>query len=68
MAKNVFFSKETMDGMEKICETGLGESAVNYGKGNFVLGAAVTVYYGLVAWTVYQAYGITKSLVKYFKT
>ena len=68
MAKNVFFSKETMDGMDKICEAGMGKPAVEYGKGNFLLGAAVTVYYGLVAYTAYQAYGITKSLVKYLKS
>ena len=68
MAKNVFFSEETMNGMDKICEAGMGEAAVKYGKGNFLLGAATTAYYGMVAYVAYQAYGITKSLVKYLKS
>ena len=67
MAKNVFFSEETMNGMDKIFEADMGEAAFKYGRGNFLLGAATTVYYGMVAYVAYQAYGITKSIVKYLK-
>ena len=67
MAKNVFFTEETMTGMDQIVKTELGRAAVNYGKGNFLLGAACTVAFGAFGWCAYETGKLAVNIVKYFK-
>lgn len=67
MAKSVFFTEETMNGMDQLVKTELGRAAVDYGKGNFLLGATTAVAFGAVGWCVVEAGKLAVSIVKYLK-
>lgn len=67
MAKNVFFTEETMAGMDQIVKTELGRAAVDYGKGNFLLGAASALAFGMFGWCAYETGKFAVNVVKYLK-
>ena len=68
MAKNVFFSEETMNGVNQLVEAGNGRTVVDYGKGNFLLGAYTAVTYGIFGWAVYEAVKTGVAMWKYLKS
>lgn len=68
MAKNVFFSEETMNEIGKLAETEHGEAVIRYGKDNFLLGGLVAVCYGISGWVVYKAIDLGKFIWKYLKS
>jgi hypothetical protein len=68
MAKNVFFSKEPLNEMDKILEANPEKAVMEFGKSNFLFGVATAAIYGATALAVYKVSKLTVSLVKYFKS
>ena len=68
MAKNVFFSDETMTEIGKLAETEHGDAVIKYGKDNFILGGLTAAFYGAVGFVVYKAIGLGKVVWKYIKS
>lgn len=68
MAKNVYFSEETMKGIDRLVTTEDGRAVVDYGKGNFLLGATTAVAYGVFAWGVVEAVKLGTLIYKYMKS
>ena len=71
MEKNVFFSEETIQNVERICRTEDGKTLVAYGQGNFKLGVAAAAGLALSAYGIYRAgraaLGLAAYTVKYFR-
>jgi hypothetical protein len=68
MAKNAFFSDELMQNVEQLVTTEHGKTLVDYGKGNFVLGASVAVAFGAAGYLVYEAGKLAVQVVRYLKS
>ncbi len=67
MAKNVFFSEETMKGINQLVETEHGRTVTEFGKGNFVLGGVTAIAFGAVGYAVYKAVGLGSYVIKYLR-
>ena len=67
MAKNVFFSEETMKGINKLVTTENGRVVIDYGKGNFLLGSVITVGCITTCYSVYQMIKCGCHVVKYLR-
>ena len=67
MAKNVFFSEETLNNVEQLVTTENGQAIIDYGKGNFILGGATAAAFAAFGWVVYEAGKLAVSVVKYLK-
>ena len=68
MAKNVYFSEETMKSIDQLVTTENGRAVVDFGKGNFLLGATTAVAYGLFGWGVVEAVKLGSMIYKYLKS
>ena len=67
MAKIKFFSEETMKGINELATTENGRAVIEYGKGNFLLGATYAVAFGMTGYTVYQAVKAARYIADYLR-
>ena len=68
MAKNVFFSEDTLNAVGQLVETEHGRTVIDYGKGNFLLGGLTAVAYGMMGYGVYKAAQLGVLIYKYLKS
>ncbi len=68
MAKNAFFSEETMKVVDQLVTTEHGQTVIDYGKGNFLLGGFTALAFGAAGFVVYKTIELGGLVVKYLKS
>lgn len=69
MAKNVFLNENNVKVIDKlVVDAESGRAIVNYGKENFLLGAASAAAFAATGYCVYEAVKFGVTVVKYLKS